>query len=452
MRRLTEILETQRAATMTPTPASYTAEERAEQCPRCDGARFVRVTADPASPEFGRAASCECVAGEDERARRDRLLRYSRLGALERFTFATLLREGRSDRNETQERYSQAVEVAERFAERPEGWLVISGVPGCGKTHLAAAIANRAIERGMPALFLSVADLLVHLRASYDEQAELPYTQLLEQLRTAPLVVLDDLDSYSETPWAREKFFQLISHRFHAALPTVFTCGRPPEEIDPRLGSRLGDPAISQLLVLEERTLPGYFQVGGVTRERLEELTFERFEPGGRELRGEARANLERAFRDAHRFAEDPNGWLVLMGQTGCGKTHLAGAIANYRLDHGDSVCFATVPDLLDELRATFAPDARERFDTAFRRLLDVRLLVLDDLGAQKSSPWAQEKLYQVLNHRHLGRMATVVTTNLKLTEMEPRIASRLADVDVAYPFEITAPDYRTGVLNRLKD
>ncbi len=422
-----------------------------EPCPRCEGARFVRVTADPAAPEFGRALPCECVAGEDEAARHDRLLRYSRLGALDRFTFDTLLSEGRSSHRETQQRYSAAVEAAQRFSERPEGWLVISGVPGCGKTHLAAAIANRAIERGMPALFLSVADLLDHLRASYEEDAELAYPQLLEQLRTAPLVVLDDLDSYAETPWAREKFFQLVSHRFHAALPTVFTCVRPPEDIDPRLGSRLSDPAISQLLVLEERTLPGYFQLGAMTRERLKDLTFERFQPAGRDLRGEPRANLERAFRHAHGFAEDPNGWLVLMGDTGCGKTHLAGAIANYRLDHGDGVCFATVPDLLDELRATFAPDASERFDTAFRRLLDVRLLVLDDLGAQKSSPWAQEKLYQILNHRHLGRMATVVTTNLKLREMDPRIASRLLDVDVAYPFEITAPDYRTSVLSRLK-
>ena len=416
-----------------------------EVCPRCDGARFVRVTADPLDPDFGRAVPCDCVGGEDERARRERLLRYSRLGALERFTFDTLLSRGRSSRSDTQERYSQAVQAAERFAERPEGWLVISGVPGCGKTHLAAAIANRSIERGTPALFLSVADLLDHLRASYDEEAELPYPQLLEQLRTAPLVVLDDLDSYSETPWAREKFFQLVSHRFHAALPTVFTCVRPPEEIDPRLGSRLSDPAISQLLVLEERTLPGYFQVGGMTRERLQTFTFEDFEPDGRGLRGKARQNLEGAFRLAREWAAEPDGWLLFIGENGCGKTHLAGATANYRLEHGDTVCFATVPDLLDDLRSTFAPGASERFDTVFRRLLDVRLLILDDLGAQQSSPWAQEKLYQILNHRHLGAMPTVVTTNLELKEMEPRIASRLADLDMVVVYEIEAPDYRRG-------
>ncbi len=417
----------------------------AADCPHCQGARFIRVTSDPTHRDFGNPTPCVCVQSEGDRTRRDRLVRYSRLGALERFTFATLLKQGRSTQREAQQHYAQAVEAAERFAAHPEGWLVLTGVPGCGKTHIAAAIANQAIDRGEPALFLAVADLLDHLRASYDEEAELPYDQLLEQLRTAPLVVLDDLDSYSETPWAREKFLQLVSHRFHAALPTVFTCERPPTEIDPRLGVRLADPSISQVLTLEERSLPAYSQVGGMSRDRLRDFDFERFLPAGRGLRGKARQNLEGAFRLAREWAQEPEGWVLFVGANGCGKTHLAGAIANYRLEDGDSVCFATVPDLLDELRASFAPGASERFDTLFQRLLNVRLLVLDDLGAQQSSPWAQEKLYQILNHRHLGQLPTVITTNVELKEMEPRIASRLSDLDVVVVYEIVAPDFRRG-------
>ena len=105
------------------------------------------------------------------------------------------------------------------------------------------------------------------------------------------------------------------------------------------------------------------------------------------------------------------------------------------------------MPDLLDQLRAAYAPDAAERFDAVFARLLEVPLLVLDDFGAHQASPWAQEKLYQLLNHRHLARLPTVVTTNVELRQMERRIASRLADTQIAHVYEITAPDYRTTAL-----
>jgi DNA replication protein DnaC len=446
MQRLEQLLrERRQPATTGLTRRSSAAPEAAEVCPLCAGARFVRVTADPDSPDFGRPIPCECVTREDGRERQARLLRYSRLGALARFTFDTLLPRGRGTRRDAQERYALAVEAARRYADAPEGWLVLTGVPGCGKTHLAAAVANRAIERGTPALFLSVADLLDHLRASYSDDAEVPYERLIDQVRTAPLAIFDDLDAYAATPWAREKFYQVVSYRFHAALPTVFTCDRPPEEIDPRLGARLTDPSMSQVFVLEQASAPRYSNVGGMTRDRLAGLTFEAFDPRGHALRGKQRESLESAFQAARRWAESPDGWLVLLGQTGCGKTHLAAAIANHRLDAGDAVCFANVPDLLDELRATFAPGATERFDAAFNRLREVPLLILDDLGAQQSSPWAEEKLYQMLNHRHLGRMATVITTNCELSKMEPRIASRLADLQVSNVHEITAPDFRLG-------
>ncbi len=429
-------------------------------CPICQGARFVRVTDDPDDPRFGQPEPCECVREEETQARGERLLTYSRLGALERMTFDTLVRRGRSADAAAQERYEQAVSVAERFARRPagsgssgpdssslgaEGWLVIMGDHGTGKTHIAAAIVNRLIERGEPALFLAVADLLDHLRASYSDDAEVSYDTLLEQVRTVPLLVLDDLDAYVETAWAREKFMQIVTYRFHALLPTVFTVSRPLTEIDDRLASRLTDASVSQVISLGGETLPRYFSVGAMTRARLEDFTFEDFRPEGQGLRGEARRNLEGAFRLTREWALQPDGWLLLLGGNGCGKTHLAAAIARDRIEAGDSVAMVNVPDLLDELRASFAPDATQSYDRLFGRLLEVDLLVLDDLGAQKSSQWAEEKLYQLLNHRHLSRSHTVVTANMKVRDFEPRIRSRLADLQVSTVYEILAPDYRTG-------
>jgi len=66
-------------------------------------------------------------------------------------------------------------------------------------------------------------------------------------------------------------------------------------------------------------------------------------------------------------------------------------------------VFFAVVPDLLDYLRASFAPGNESPYDETFDRVRNIDLLVLDDLGAQKASDWAQEKLYQVVNYRHVA-------------------------------------------------
>jgi len=400
----------------------------------------VRVTTDPDDPRFGRTTPCECATREDASTRRARLLRYSRLGALQRLTFGTLVPRGRTNDPDVQARYAEAVAIAERFAEQPEGWLVLTGPHGAGKTHIAAAIANRTIEGGNAALFLTVADLLDHLRASYDEDAEMDYDELSEQVRTAPLLILDDLDAYAETPWAREKFFQVVSHRFNAALPTVFTTSKSPSEVDARLAARLTDPSMTQVVEVAGASSPRFLSIGAMTRERLADFTFESFDPDGMNLDAGQKASLRGAFLKAREWAQDPEGWLVLLGATGCGKTHLAAAIAGQRLAAGDRVAFVNVPDFLDALRPGREDDAVD----LLRRVREVPVLILDDLGAQKSTPWAEEKLYQLVNHRHLARLHTVITTNQGLGEMEPRIASRLADSDVSRLQEITAPDFRT--------
>ncbi|HYX48401.1 MAG TPA: ATP-binding protein, partial [Ktedonobacteraceae bacterium] len=92
---------------------------------------------------------------------------------------------------------------------------------------------------------------------------------------------------------------------------------------------------------------------------------------------------IQEAYNCACEFAQDPNGWLLLIGPNGSGKTHLAAAIANKSLEDGALVLFATVPDLLDHLRAAFAPTSNEVYDQLFSRMREAEVLVLDDLGAQ---------------------------------------------------------------------
>ena len=395
-------------------------------------------------PLFGRAEPCECILAEAAEVRRDRLERLSNLGQLTRFTFEGL---ARNDRGSA---FDEALGVARSYAGEPTGWLVLTGPSGSGKTHLAAAIANERIGQGKPALFMVVPDLLDHLRASQEPQEdELGYHQMFEQVRSHPFLVLDEMDGAAGTPWAREKLFQIVNHRYNAELPTVFTASLL-RQLDDRLVTRLSNSRLSRVVSLEPPSQPGYEQVGGMTRERLAEHQFRNFDVRPARTAPEERESLQGALRAAQHFAEDPRGWLLLMGNNGCGKTHLAAAIANRCLASGRSVFFAVVPDLLDHLRASFAPGKDTGYDELFDHIRNAGVLILDDFGAQASTEWAVEKLYQVVNYRTVAGLPAVVTTDRGTAELQaahPRIMARLLDPTAGNSFWINAGHYRLGRL-----
>jgi DNA replication protein DnaC len=372
-----------------------------------------------------------------------RLQRYSNLGALTRLTFDNLHPEGQHEDVVNQEKFRQAYQAARDFAQNPEGWLVFQGPSGCGKTHLAAAIANYRIQLGYPAFFIVVPDLLDHLRATFSPTTDISYDELFDQVRNAPLLVLDALGSQSTTPWAQEKLFQIVNHRYNARMPTVITTSASLEELDERLRTRLTDPSISQIYFLGERKPVMLDQFGSLGLELLSHMTFESFDYRRVNLPPEQRRNLEKAYRLAHSFAKSPEGWLVFQGVNGCGKTHLAAAIANQRLKEGKPVCFVIVPEFMDHLRSTFSPESRVTYDEVFEMVKKAPLLIMDDFGEQSSTPWAQEKLYQLINYRYNARLPTVITTCYALDEIESRISSRMADPRLSLVWNITAPDYR---------
>ena len=154
------------------------------------------------------------------------------------------------------------------------------------------------------------------------------------------------------------------------------------------------------------------------------------------------------AYHAAFAFAQKPAGWLIFHGKNGSGKTHLAAAIANYLRERGVVVLYLTVPDLLDYLRTAFAPkrewgDDNLSFEDRFEAIKSAPVLVLDDFGAESETPWANEKLYQILNYRTDLALPTVITTNLKLMDIEPRLRSRLGNTMLGKVVLNAAEDYR---------
>src|SRR5262249_1998623 len=155
--------------------------------------------------------------------------------------------------------------------------------------------------------------------------------------------------------------------------------------------------------------------------------TFGTFDANVTELPARQRENLQRAVQAASAYAENPRGWLVLMGGNGCGKTHLAAAIANAQIEAGRSAIFITAPDLLDYLRTAFSEGSasdEDGYQARFDELKETPLLALDDLGVESPTLWANEKLYQLLNYRYTAHRPTVITTNKSLDEIEERLRS----------------------------
>ena len=136
----------------------------------------------------------------------------------------------------------------------------------------------------------------------------------------------------------------------------------------------------------------------------------------------------------------------MFQGRNGCGKTHLAAAIANYRIERNEPALFLVVSDLLDYLRAAFGPESRVSYARFFDEVKQSPLLILDDFGEQSATPWAKSKLFQLLNHRYNSRLPTVVTTALTLDDIETRVVARLADPRIGTVFNIMAPHYNVDV------
>jgi len=139
--------------------------------------------------------------------------------------------------------------------------------------------------------------------------------------------------------------------------------------------------------------------------------------------------------------------WLMLPGPAGAGKTHLAVCIANWRTEHFretglSPALFANIPEMLGELRESIMDD----FERKIQNYMNCPLLILDDLGAERDTPFAIEQIYRIINHRYISRLPMVVTTNADRDDLDTRIRSRLNDtnMDLVTVCPMNLPDIRS--------
>lgn len=176
--------------------------------------------------------------------------------------------------------------------------------------------------------------------------------------------------------------------------------------------------------------------------------TFESFKAGKKEMK----ENKQAAQEFAENFKPGCRG-MMFTGDIGTGKTHLSIAVLKTIIERGYTGYFANVIRLLDNIKATYGTNSKEDEINVMFGPFNSDLLILDDLGAEKTSGWVMEKMYALINHRYEHDKTILVTTNMSFDELgkqiSPKTASRLREMCIKAPFK--GKDYRKEALETSK-
>lgn len=138
-----------------------------------------------------------------------------------------------------------------------------------------------------------------------------------------------------------------------------------------------------------------------------------------------------------------PAFWLVLAGPSGVGKTHLMMAIGNAALDAQIPTLFATASGFLACLRQTFEKRNNLSYSAVFERFKTAELLLLDEFGMHRKTPWANEKMFQLINERYVQGLPTILTINGAWQHIDKRLLSRIGDRGLVRAVKIEAEAFR---------
>jgi DNA replication protein DnaC len=116
---------------------------------------------------------------------------------------------------------------------------------------------------------------------------------------------------------------------------------------------------------------------------------------------------------------------LLLLGPTGVGKTHQAYGVLRYLAPTGIRLTWTATSSA--DLYAALRPRAGVDSETEFRRYAHAPLLLVDDLGAAKSSEWTEEINFRLINHRYENQLPTIFTSNVLPKELSDRVGDRCA-------------------------
>ena len=113
--------------------------------------------------------------------------------------------------------------------------------------------------------------------------------------------------------------------------------------------------------------------------------------------------------------------WLFLYGNAGTGKTYASIILAQIAIMKEMSVYFVNVTNLLDLLRPNMQDESQPQ--KVMKQCEKVDVLILDDIGHEKSSQWVRERLYRIINDRWNSGKITVFTSNFNIEHLKDTVS-----------------------------
>lgn len=133
-------------------------------------------------------------------------------------------------------------ELRENPAEHEKNGLFFVGTKGTGKTHLAAAIANKLMADGTPVLFATMINLLGKIKATFDrERTTANEAELMRLYKQVDLLIIDDMGKEPPTNWGLAKMYEIINDRYEDYKPIIVTSNYTADELVKRLTPADGD-------------------------------------------------------------------------------------------------------------------------------------------------------------------------------------------------------------------
>ena len=185
--------------------------------------------------------------------------------------------------------------------------------------------------------------------------------------------------------------------------------------------------------------------------ENFDSLSYEYYE-------GEDLSRFKNAVRTCRNFVKNFNSDyhnLFFYGTVGTGKSFLSGCVAKELIETGHSVIYFSATGLFDLLsKNSFDYKNREELRETYEDMYKCDMLIIDDLGTELTNQFVTSQLFALLNERHMGKKATIISTNLSLEELRNRYSDRIfSRITSHYEIcKLTGQDirmYRKRLMNR---